>query len=78
MQASQVSHGGSDRGGMNRKTGGGGKSNENMSELERKDEIINNLEYRVSILQKKITKLEQLVELKEKKIKILEKGVKGN
>ena len=43
-----------------------------MTELEKKDEIIKSLEYRVEILQLKITKLEQLLALKDSKIQYLE------
>ena len=45
-------------------------------ELERKDQLIGDLEDTVEILELKISKLEQLVSLKEHKIDILEKSLK--
>ena len=48
-----------------------------LNELDKKDEIIKSLEYRVNILQLKISKLEQLVSLKDHKIQFLESSMKG-
>ena len=45
-------------------------------ELERKDQLVADLEDTVEILELKISKLEQLVSLKEHKIDILEKSLK--
>jgi hypothetical protein len=50
----------------------GGAKEGGGSELEKKDEIIKSLEYRVEILQLKINKLEQLLSLKDHKIQYLE------
>jgi hypothetical protein len=48
-----------------------------MTELEKKDEIIKSLEYRLEILQLKNSKLEQLISLKDHKIQYLEGNAKG-
>ena len=48
-----------------------------MTELEKKDDIIKSLEYRLEILQLKNSKLEQLISLKDHKIQYLEANAKG-
>ena len=54
------------------------KEMENLSELEKKDVIIDGLQSTVNILQMKIQKLEQLLDLKTKKIQYLEKTMQGS
>lgn len=53
------------------------KEMENLSELEKKDVIIDGLQSTVNILQMKIQKLEQLLDLKTKKIQYLEKTMQS-
>lgn len=53
------------------------KDMENLSELEKKDVIIDGLQSTVNILQMKIQKLEQLLDLKTKKIQYLEKTLQS-
>lgn len=56
----------------------GNANGSDMTEVEKKDEIIKSLEYRVEILQLKITKLEQLLALKDSKIQYLEGNKAAN
>lgn len=53
------------------------KEMENMSELEKKDVIIDGLQSTVNILHMKIAKLEQLLNLKQQKIQYLENSMNG-
>lgn len=53
------------------------KDMENLSELEKKDVIIDGLQSTVNILHMKIAKLEQLLNLKQQKIQYLENSMNG-